>query len=172
MDIMNMTLRQILQSIPHHPVKTIGYLLIADNILITTCAQLGWIKAETVLMKSTKFLTALLKNITAKTITIPKAPIAPVILMCLGLMFSAGCASAVLKSGCGHLTGNEVSIPYAGGKANGNAYGCYMSCIGSNCKAPDYATLQTLTSDYIKYAAEDNKITTTGPSIITVTPTK
>lgn len=100
------------------------------------------------------------KQQTAKTV--------PLILICLGLIFSVGCT--VLKSGCGHINGAEVTVPYVGGKANGNAYGCYMGCIGINCKTPDYDSLANITTEYIKDASKDNAITTSSAGTITFTP--
>lgn len=87
------------------------------------------------------------------------------------ILVIGGCASAGMKSGCGHVTGNGITVPYVGGKADGNAYGCYMTCLGSKCPAPDYEALAKLTSDYLKEAASDSKLTTTGAGTITFTPT-
>ena len=87
------------------------------------------------------------------------------------MVMLSGCASAVLKSGCGHINGAEVTIPYVGGKANGNAYGCYMGCLGMGCKAPDYTALATITTEYIKDASKDNAMTVSGPGTIIYTPT-
>lgn len=85
----------------------------------------------------------------------------------------SGCASAILKSGCGHINGTHVTIPYAGGSADGNAYGCYELYTGTG-KGPDANTisndLATITAEYIKDASKDNQITTSGPVIITATP--
>jgi hypothetical protein len=93
------------------------------------------------------------------------------ILILIPLLFLiTGCTSAVLKSGCGHINGTHVTIPYVGGTADGNAYGCYMGCIGPNCKAPDYAALATIMAEYVKDASSNNQITTTGPAVVTVTP--
>jgi hypothetical protein len=93
-----------------------------------------------------------------------------ILLSAILALFLSGCASAVMRSGCGHITGAHVTIPYVGGDANGNAYGCSMGCLGMNCKAPDYTALATITTEYIKDASKDNSITTTGASLITVTP--
>lgn len=94
------------------------------------------------------------------------------IILIIALIALSGCSSAVLKSGCGHLTGGEVTIPYVGGKASGNAYGCYVGCVGMNCKAPDYAALATITASYIQNASKDNALTTSGAGVITFTPVK
>lgn len=77
-----------------------------------------------------------------------------------------------LKIGCGHITGTEVTIPYAGGKANGNAYGCYslsFNLWGSKPTPPD---MTAITTEYIKDASKDNTIAATGPGTITFTPSK
>lgn len=82
-----------------------------------------------------------------------------------------GCTSALYKSGCGHLTGSEVTIPYVGGKANGNAYGCYMAYFGHG--KPDFTALQKLTSDYLLVAGKDNTIKTVdGGTVIYSPPVK
>lgn len=94
------------------------------------------------------------------------------IMLVLGVLLISGCASAVLKSGCGHINGTHVTIPYVGGTADGNAYGCYMACAGMHCTAPDYTALATVTAEYIKDASKDNQITTSGPVVITATPVK
>lgn len=91
-------------------------------------------------------------------------------LLLIPILLLTGCASAGMKSGCGHVTGNGITVPYVGGKADGNAYGCYMTCLGSKCPVPDYTALQQLTSDYIKIAGSDSKMTTTGAGTITFTP--
>lgn len=93
-------------------------------------------------------------------------------LLILSLIGLSGCSGAVMKSGCGHINGGEITVPYVGGKANGNAYGCYMGCIGTNCKSPDYDNLTALTVEYMKDASKDNAITTSSPGVVTFTPTK
>lgn len=94
------------------------------------------------------------------------------IIFIIGLVILSGCASVGMKSGCGHVTGNGITVPYVGGKADGNAYGCYMTCIGSKCPIPDYNSLQKLTSDYLTIAGSDSKIATSGPGTIVFTPSK
>lgn len=97
-----------------------------------------------------------------------------IILLGILAILSSGCASAVLKSGCGHVNGSHVTIPYVGGTADGNAYGCYMVYSSLKGKGPDPDTLSTnlaaITAEYIKDATKDNQITTAGPSVITVSP--
>ena len=87
----------------------------------------------------------------------------------IGLVLTTGCASAVYKSGCGHLTGNEVSIPYVGGKATGNVYGCYVAYFGPS-KSPDFTPLQKITSDYLLVAGKDNTMKTIDGGTVTYTP--
>ncbi len=82
----------------------------------------------------------------------------------------SGCSTAVLKTGCGHLTGAEVTIPYVGGKANGNAYGCYMGCIGFNCPKPSTSDMSAIMSVYIANASRDNTIKTNDGGVITYIP--
>lgn len=86
------------------------------------------------------------------------------------LIFLAGCSTAILKTGCGHLTGAEVTIPYVGGKANGNAYGCYMGCVGFNCPKPSTADMATIMSAYVANAPKDNTIKTNDGGIVTYVP--
>lgn len=90
------------------------------------------------------------------------------------LILLSGCASAVLKSGCGHINGSHVTIPYVGGSADGNAFGCYMVYGAMSGKGPDAnvlsTNLSTITAEYIKDASKDNQITTSGPVVITATP--
>lgn len=105
----------------------------------------------------------------------PKTPVdnknvLPVLLICCGLLFATGCNT--IKSGCGHLTGSEVTIPYVGGKANGNAYGCYIGCFGLSCPKLTGDQLTTITTEYIKDASKDNAMTISGPGTITYTPAK
>ena len=72
MDFMDMTLRQIFVWIPGHPVKVIMALLVADNILVSACASLGWIKAETFLLQISKLLYAIINVMAKKNVTLPK----------------------------------------------------------------------------------------------------
>lgn len=92
------------------------------------------------------------------------------LLLVFFVVMLSGCASAIMKSGCGHINGAEVTVPYVGGKANGNAYGCYMGCVGMSCKAPNYSDLATVTTEYIKDASKDNAITTSSAGTIQFIP--
>ena len=70
MDIMNMTLHQLIQTIEHHPLRDIEGLIAFDNILVTACAAAGWTKAETFLSQLSKFIYALIANLKKPTITV------------------------------------------------------------------------------------------------------
>lgn len=91
-----------------------------------------------------------------------------VMIFILVLPFLTGCNT--LKTGCGHVTGTEVTIPYVGGKASGNAYGCYMGCLGFNCPKPSTSDMATIMTNYIKEASKDNTIKTVDGGTITYTP--
>ena len=94
------------------------------------------------------------------------------LVLLLSILLCSGCASAVMKSGCGHINGSHVTIPYVGGTADGNAYGCYMACAGQRCSSPSYADLATITAEYIKDASKDNAMQTTSAGTIVFTPAK
>lgn len=89
------------------------------------------------------------------------------LLIIVGALLS-GCASGGMNSTCAHISGSEMTVPYIGGKGNADVYACHMGCIGMKCPVPDYASLQTLTSDYLKTTS--GKMTTIGPGTITFTP--
>lgn len=91
-------------------------------------------------------------------------------LIIIGLIFLSGCASAGMNSSCGRITGNQITIPYVGGKADGNVYACHIGCFGMNCPKPDYGSLTTLTSEYIK--STSSSLTTTVPMTVTLSPSK
>src|ERR1017187_4416472 len=122
MHIMDMTLRQILQTLPHHPLKVIMFLLFIDNILVSACASAGWMKAETFFLQFSKFLYAIIAAIGKK---LPTMKVSPVFFISMGLLFCIGCASAGMNSSCGRIVGNQVTIPYVGGKADGNVFACH-----------------------------------------------
>lgn len=90
------------------------------------------------------------------------------LLLIITSLVLGGCASGGMNSECAHISGAEMTVPYIGGKGNADIYACHMGCIGVKCPQPDYALLQTLTSDYLKTAG--SKIQTSGPGTITFTP--
>lgn len=106
----------------------------------------------------------------APTANVAPKTVIPVALLILSIAFFSGCASVGMNASCGHVTGNEITIPYVGGKAEGNAYACHMGCVGFNCPKPDYIALQTLTSKYIEDSG--SAITTTLPMTVTLTSAK
>jgi hypothetical protein len=91
-------------------------------------------------------------------------------LILFSILSISGCASSSLNSSCAHVNAGEMTVPYIGGKGNADVYACHMGCVGSKCPIPDYASLQTLTSDYLK--STGNKITTSGPGTIEFVPSK
>ena len=88
-------------------------------------------------------------------------------IMCLCL---TGCASTILRASCGHITGAEVTIPYVGGKASGNAYGCTMACVGYDCPKPSTSDMATIMSSYMANASKDNSIKTNDGGTVTYIP--
>ena len=162
MDIMNMTLNQIIAAIPHHPLKTILFILAADNVGISVCSQMGWTKAETLLLQVSKLIYAILQALGKKLPTVP-AKTVPLVLVTL-LSFS-GCAfnGAGMNASCGHMIANGS---YATATGNGAGFVCHEGCFGFNCPKPDYGTLTSLATNYVNYA---NAVTTTVPLTVAVT---
>lgn len=91
-------------------------------------------------------------------------------LLLLSVMLLSGCASAGLNSDCAHVNGKGAYGPVS--QANADVYLCHMGCFGMSCPKPDYQAIDQLTSDYLKSVQTEGKITTTGPGIITFTPSK
>lgn len=89
-------------------------------------------------------------------------------LLLIPILLLTGCASGGMNSECAHVSGAEMTVPYIGGKGNADVYACHMGCVGIKCPEPDYSSLATLTSNYLKATGE--KITTNGPGTITFTP--
>ena len=87
------------------------------------------------------------------------------LILCVLLL--TGCASAGMNSMCGHINGTGVTIPYVGGRADGQAVYCHVGCFGMNCPKANYADLTQMTSDYIK---STNGLTLTVPATVTVKP--
>lgn len=90
-------------------------------------------------------------------------------LLPLLLLFS-GCASEGYNGLCGRITGQEMTIPYAGGKANIDGFACHLGHVGSG-KA-DYTPLITAMKYYSDAQTTSGKIMTTQPGVITFTPSK
>lgn len=94
------------------------------------------------------------------------------LILSLLLIPLAGCASSGMNGICGRITGTEMTIPYAGGKANVDGYVCHIGCVGVNCGKPDYAMLESVMNHYVDMQTTLGKLTTTGPGTITFTPSK
>lgn len=90
------------------------------------------------------------------------------LLLCVVLL--SGCASAGMNSMCGHVQGNQVTIPYVGGKADGDVIACHIGCFGMNCPKPDYDAITAITTAYAQQ--QNGKMTVPGPGTITYTPSK
>jgi hypothetical protein len=73
---------------------------------------------------------------------------------------------------CGRITGQEMTVPYIGGKANADGYVCHVGCAGMNCPKPDYTALTDVMESYAKMNTTDGKITVTGPGTVSFTPSK
>ena len=94
-------------------------------------------------------------------------------ILLIGLcLLMTGCASAGMNGICGRITGQEITIPYVGGKANVDGYICHVGCVGLNCGKPDYATLESVMNHYADMQSTSGKITTIGPGTVTFTPSK
>jgi hypothetical protein len=91
------------------------------------------------------------------------------LILVIGFIVS-GCASVGMNSMCGHVQGNEVTIPYVGGKADGDVIACHIGCFGMNCPKPDYAALATITAAYSQQ--QNGKMSIPGPGTLTYTPSK
>jgi hypothetical protein len=91
------------------------------------------------------------------------------ILLLLVLCIS-GCASGGYNGLCGRITGQEMTVPYIGGKANVDGFACHMGYVGSG--KPDYTPLVNAMKDYADSQTTNGKIMTTGPGTITFTPNK
>jgi hypothetical protein len=91
-------------------------------------------------------------------------------LLLLSLLFLGGCASAGMNSMCGHIQGNQVTIPYVGGRADGDVVACHMGCFGIGCPKPNYDDLKAITEAYTQQ--QNEKMSVPGPGTITYTPSK
>lgn len=99
------------------------------------------------------------------------APIIPVALICLGLIFASGCASAGLNSVCLNIQGSGISTPYTGsGKLNANGAMCAMGGVSAKGLPPTYEELKDLTIAFIN-KQDSNKMIVPGAGTLTFTPT-
>ena len=172
MNILDMTLRQIIQAIGHN--------MAIDLVVLSGALNLEAIVRQVAVNKGYKGVVSWCDRI-ASVITFvfdvvttavkkqaPKA--VPLVFLCFGLVFSMGCASYNQKAVCLQLGTTNASIPYVGGATNGSGYACYLSCIGSKCPTPNGADITSLMANEL--TASNNKIVTAGPVVITATPVK
>lgn len=82
----------------------------------------------------------------------------------------SGCASGGYNGFCGRITGQELTVPYAGGKANVDGFACHLGYVGKG--TPDYTPLVNAMKDYADAQTTSGKIMTTTPGTITFTPSK
>jgi len=163
MDIMNMTLNQIIAAVPHHPLKVALFILAADNVGVSICSQMGWTKAETFLLQLSKLVYAILQALGKKIPSVPAKVLPMLLIACL---FFSGCTSfngAGMNASCGHMVGTGS---YATATGSGAGFVCHEGCFGFNCPKPDYASLTTLATNYVNYS---NAVTTTVPLTVAVT---
>lgn len=83
---------------------------------------------------------------------------------------TAGCASSGLNGFCGRVSGTGLTVPYVGGKADGNVYVCHVGCTGFTCPKPDIDAFTAVMSKYME--GQGDKITTSMPGTVTFTPNK
>jgi hypothetical protein len=63
MNVLDMTLRQLLLQIPLHPIKFLGLILVIDQVLSVACMNAGWTKAGTFFKQISVFLVSVLSGI-------------------------------------------------------------------------------------------------------------
>lgn len=90
----------------------------------------------------------------------------------LSISLLSGCASAGMNGMCGRITGQELSVPYVGGKANVDGFVCHVGCVGFKCANPDYTVMESVMNHYADAMSTSGKIMTQGPGTVTFTPIK
>lgn len=89
----------------------------------------------------------------------------------LSVLLLTGCASSGANGFCGRITGEGLTIPYIGGKANVDGFNCHVGCVGK-CTPDVYAALTAQMKSYADSQTTNGKIMTTEPGTVTFTPTK
>ena len=168
MNILDMTLRQIIHSI------NIGEILIALSFILNfeaTVRQVavnkGYSKAVTWCDKIAAAITFILDVFS----TVKNKAIVPVILVCVGLMFASGCASSGANGFCGRVSGQGLTVPYVGGKANVDGFNCHVGCVGK-CPESIYTALSAEMKSYADSQTTNGQIMTTGPGTVQFIPSK
>jgi hypothetical protein len=173
MNILDMTLRQIIQAIGHN--------MAIDLVVLSGALNLEAIVRQVAVNKGYKGVVSWCDRI-ASVITFvfdvvttavkkqaPKA--VPLVFLCFGLVFSMGCASSGANGFCGRISGQGLTVPYVGGKANVDGFNCHVGCVGK-CTPDVYDALTAQMEAYVDSQTTNGKIMTTSPGIITFTPSK
>jgi len=84
----------------------------------------------------------------------------------------SGCASSGLNGFCGRVTGEGLTVPYIGGKANVDGFVCHVGYVGIKGPQPDYSVLESVMNHYSDSQTTQGKIMTNSPGTITFTPSK
>ena len=92
------------------------------------------------------------------------------LLLCVVLL-SSGCASSGANGFCGRISGQGLTVPYVGGKANVDGFNCHIGCVGK-CPAEIYTALSAQMKSYADAQTTSSQITTTTPGTVTFTPSK
>lgn len=97
---------------------------------------------------------------------------AAIVLFFIGLSFMTGCSFFSSANGfCGRITGEGMTVPYIGGKANLDGFNCHVGCIGK-CPSDIYAALAAQMKSYADSQTTNGKIMTMGPGTVTFIPSK
>jgi hypothetical protein len=82
-----------------------------------------------------------------------------------------GCASSGANGFCGRISGQGLTVPYVGGKANVDGYNCHVGCVGK-CTPDVYAALTAQMKSYADSQTTNGQIMTTGPGTVQFIPSK
>lgn len=166
-NISNLTIGQLISGVHNH----IGYIIIGLSFLLNlevTIRQVavnrGYKNAVNICDRVASFISFWIEVL--DTLAKKYANKSAVLLLCFGLILFSGCASTGLV--CGRLTGNQVTIPYVGGKADGDAVICRATCVGNNCSLPSTTQLANIMEGYMQ--TQHNQLTIPGAGTITFTP--
>jgi hypothetical protein len=134
---------------------------------VDSCKVAGYTKLADKLGRFELFLTTFISETKIRQIT----KSVPILFICLGLAFTIGCASSGANGFCGRVSGQGLTVPYIGGKANVDGFNCHVGCVGK-CTPDVYATLNAQMKAYADANTTNGQLMTTGPGIVTFTPTK
>lgn len=89
----------------------------------------------------------------------------------LSILLFTGCASSGANGFCGRITGQGLTVPYIGGKANVDGFNCHVGCVGK-CTPDVYTALTAQMKSYSDSQTTNGQIMTTVPGTVTFTPNK